>query len=361
MLHPRYGHLPARERRSACSVGGDGVTLVSVIVLAYRQEPWLERSVRSILASTGVDVQLVLVDNGCTDDAVQRLEGLTGVEVVRPGQNLGFAGGCNAGAALARGEVLGLVNADAVVAPGTLARLAELALEPGVGIATGSIRLADQPDVLNSGGNDIHFLGFSWSGRFGEPAVSVPEPVDVLGASGAGMAMKTELWEEMGGFDDQYFAYHEDAELSLRCWQRGLRVVFVPDAVIVHRYQFTRNPRKHFLIERNRLMLVLTLYESRTLALLGPALVIAEVAMLVLAAVERWWPQKLASWWWLLGNRAHLVSRRRLLQAQRRVSDRELAPRFATHLRPANYPLPTAVRPFEWLLAKYWRVVSAWL
>ncbi|MCW2779212.1 MAG: glycosyl transferase family 2, partial [Frankiales bacterium] len=256
---------------------------VTAVVLAYGDEPWVERCVEALLASEGVDVDVVLVDNGCTTGAPDRLEGRAGVEVVRPGENLGFAGGCNAGAALARGELLALVNADALVAPEALARLGEVAREPEVGLASGSIRLADDPERLNSAGNPLHFSGLSWAGAFGEPAADHAVRTEVLGASGAGVLLRRQLWEELGGFAPEYFAYLEDTELSLRCWQRGLRVVFVPDAVVVHRYEFSRNPLKMYLLERNRLLLVLTLLERRTLLALLPVLVLVELCMVALS------------------------------------------------------------------------------
>lgn len=334
------------------------MTTVTVVVLAYLVEPWLERCVDSVMASEGVTTDVVVVDNGCTGGASRRLGPRAGVTVIEPGENLGFAGGCNLGARNATGEVLALVNSDAVVAPEALAALAVVALEPGVGIATASIRLADEPERLNSAGNDIHFLGFSWSGKFGQAAAAFDKPRDVLGASGAGLALRRELWEELGGFDDAYFAYHEDAELSIRCWQRGLRVVFVPDAVVIHRYEFSRHATKYELIERNRLLLVLTVMEAKTLVLLAPVAVVAELAMLGLACKDRWWRQKLAGWRWLVRNRRHVARRRRRLQEERLVPDRELVPRLATRIDPANYPVTPALRAFDTVLRRYWRLVS---
>ena len=79
------------------------------------------------------------------------------------------------------------------------------------------------------------------------------------------------------------FAYLEDTELSLRCWQRGLKVMFVPDAVVLHDYEFSRNPSKLGLLERNRLIMLLTLYERHTLAVLAPALLAVEIATLALS------------------------------------------------------------------------------
>lgn len=334
---------------------------VTAVVLAWQAEPWLERSVEAVMASEGVDVDVVLVDNGCTDGAVDRIDGRPGVTVLRPGTNLGFAGGCNAGAAVATGDYLALVNGDAVVDPGALAALAATASGSEVGIATGSIRLSEDPGLLNSAGNDIHFLGFSWSGRFREPAGDHDERRPVLGASGAGCVLRREVWEALGGFDDRYFAYHEDAELSLRCWQRGLRVVYDPRAVVVHRYEFSRNPRKFYLVERNRLLVLLTLWEARTLALLAPVLVALEIATLGLAAAGGWWREKLAGWGWLVRNRGWVRARRSQLQRERTVPDRDLAHLFAARIDPANFPLPSWLRPLDTLLAGYWALVRRWL
>jgi GT2 family glycosyltransferase len=336
-----------------------GQPRVSAVVLVYGEEPWLERCVKTLLASVEADVEVVLVDNGCTDGSVERLEaaGLQGLRIVRPGANLGFAAGNNEGARHADGDVIALVNGDAIAEPTALARLAEVALRPDVGIATASVRLADTPELLNSGGNDIHFLGVSWAGRFRQPADQWPAQHDVSSASGAGMAVRKELWDELGGFDEHYFIYHDDTEMSLRCWQRGLRVVYVPEAVIAHNYEFSKNPRKFYLLERNRLITVSTLYGGRTLALLAPTLIVFELAMLVLAIREGWARQKVAGWGWLLKHLTWLRTRRAALQAERTVADRDLTHLFVDRLDPGNYPVSSALRPFDAMLASYWRIV----
>lgn len=333
------------------------MAFVSAIVLAYGDEPWLERCVDALLASSDVEVEVILVDNGCTDGAVDRLASRPGVTVVRPGSNLGFPGGCNAGAERARGDVLAFVNADALAAPDALARLADVAKRQSVGIATASVRLADAPELLNSGGNEIHFLGLSWSGAFREPAAAYTTEREVAGASGAGMAMSRETWNSLGGFEERYFLYHEDAELSLRSWQVGRRVVYVPEAVVWHRYEFSRNRRKFHLIERNRSILLLTLFEARTLLLLSPALVALELAMLCLAARRGWIREKFAAWAWLVRHHDWIRSRRAVLQGRRSVPDRQLAPLLASRIQPGNLLLPSWLRPMDAVLAGYWRAV----
>ena len=311
----------------------------------------------ALVASVDVRVKVVVVDNGCTDGAVERLRQRPEITILSPGRNLGFAGGCNLGATRADSDFIAFVNGDALVAPDAVARLAEVASAPDVGIASASIRLAEDPERLNSGGNDIHFLGLSWSGSFGRPATTLPDPREITGASGAGMLLRREVWEALGGFCDQYFAYHEDAELSLRCWHRGWRVIYVPSAVVRHRYEFSRNRRKLYLVERNRLILVLTVFEARTLLMLSPALVALELAMAAVSVAQGWARDKFYGWAWIWRNRRWLRERRGQLQCERVVRDKALAPRFADRWRAENLPLPSCLRMADHALAVYWSVI----
>jgi GT2 family glycosyltransferase len=330
---------------------------VTAVVVAFGAEALLPDCVRSILASEGIGVEVVLVDNGCTDGGVDAVGDLDRVHVIRPGRNLGFDEACNVGVAAGTGDSVALVNFDAVVSVHALARLAAVADDPGVGIATASLRLDDDPELMNSAGNEVHFLGYSWCGALNEPASRHAVPRDVASASGAAMVMRRALWERLGGFAPEYFMYYEDAELSLRCWRAGLRVVFVPDAVVVHRYEFGRNPQKMYLVERNRLIAMVTLLEARTLALLIPVMVGVEVAMLALAVRQGWGRAKVRGWWWLFRHRQWVRSRRAALAGERVVPDAAFAPLLATRLTQGSMELPGFLRPFDAALAWYWSVV----
>jgi GT2 family glycosyltransferase len=330
---------------------------VSAIVLAYRDEPWLERCVDALAHSEGVDVDVVLVDNGCTDGGVDRVRGRPGVQIVGSGDNLGFSGGCNLGVAASSGAYVALVNGDLIVEPDALARLVAVAAERDVGIAAGSVRLAEDAGLLNSAGNEIHFLGFSWVGGFGEPASVAARDRDVAGAMGALVVMRRDAWDALGGFAPEYFAFHEDAELSWRSWQRGWRVHYVPEAIGLHRYEFDREPRKLYLAERNRWLFVLTCWEARTLLLIAPAFLAVEIAVAAASVHGGWWRDKVAGWRWCWTHRRWLRERRAAVQAARTVSDRRLASLMSEHLDARNFPIPDALRPLDALLAAYWRFV----
>ncbi|WP_309134366.1 glycosyltransferase family 2 protein [Cellulomonas sp.] len=331
--------------------------VVDVVMLAYGDEPHLDDALAAVAASAGVEVRLTLVDNGCTRDDVAALADAHGARLLRPGRNLGFTGGVNLGAGAGTAPFLALVNSDAVVDPGALAALTAVASQPDIGIASGDIRLADDPAVMNSAGNPLHVLGLSWAGGLGDPATAHEEARDVASASGATLVLRRATWERLGGFPDAFFAYQEDLELSWRVWQAGLRVRFVPGAVSRHHYAFGRHARKMYLLERNRLLFVLTTYGGRTLALLAPVLVAFEVAMFVVATAQGWGRQKVAGWAWVLRHHRWVRRRRAWVQGARVVPDRDLVPLLVTRFDPAVLPLPAGAEVLQRALAGYWSAV----
>ena len=129
-----------------------------------------------------------------------------------------------------------------------------------------------------------------------------------------------------------------------------------PAADVFHEYDFGRHTTKIALLERNRLIFVLTAYSMRLLLLLGPMLALGELAMLVLAARRGWFRGKLGGWWWLMRHPRWLVRHRAATQRLRRARDRELARFLTPVLDPAMVRLPPAVGVVNRLSAGYWRL-----
>lgn len=329
---------------------------VTVVMLAYGDEPFLHDAVRSVLDSEGVRVDLVLVDNGCTSDAVTTLPTDGRVHVETPAENTGFAGGVNLGATHATGDWLALVNSDAEVAPDALRRLVDVAARDDVGIASGSIRLADDPTRMNSAGNPVHVVGLSWAGGYDEPASAHRAEADVASASGAGLVLSRELWLRLGGFAAEYFAYHEDVDLSWRTWQLGLRVVFVPDAVVVHHYEFSRNPLKMYLLEKNRQVFLRTLYGRRLRAATWLPTAALDVAMGLVARQQGWREEYRRAHRWIRDNRGWLRARAASVERARVVPDRQLVRLLTPVLDQQVFPLPPGAGVLQAAMRGYWAV-----
>ena len=294
---------------------------------------------------------MIVVDNG--GDAVVP----EGVRLVSPRRNLGFAAGCNLGAAEARGDVLLFLNPDTVAAAGAVEQLARTLDDETIGIAMPRLLLLDRPALLNSGGTVVHVSGLAWAGRFEVPAKDITAIEDVAGATGAALAIRRETFHALGGFTEELFMYQEDVELSWRAHLHGLRVVVDPGADVLHEYEFGRNPDKIGLLERNRLIFVLTAYSLRLLLLVAPVLAIGEVAMLVLSARQGWLGAKLGGWWWLLRHPRWLVRHRRETQRLRQVRDRELVRFLTPTLDPKGAPLPRGIGLVNRPLVSYWSLV----
>jgi GT2 family glycosyltransferase/glycosyltransferase involved in cell wall biosynthesis len=278
---------------------------ISVVVVGFGDEPVLAQCLESVTAQLCSGDDVVLVDHGIRD-----VPPMERVQVVTPRDNGGFGAGCAAGAAATSGEVLVFVNSDAVLRPGALAALASRAADPRVGLVGGLVVLADRQDTVNSVGLPVHLSGLSWCDAYGEPVSRHGEPKQIASVAGALFACRREVWDLLGGMEESYFMYHEDTDLSLRCHLAGLEVVFCPDAVATHAYDFSRNPRKMFFLERNRLVTVLADYPPHLLARVLPVLVLLEPLYLVIAARDGWATEKIRAWLWL-GRNAGRVSRRR--------------------------------------------------
>ena len=292
-----------------------------------------------------------MVDNGGD------LEDVPGATVLSPGRNLGFAAGANLGASHATGDVLVFLNQDTVVAEGAIAALAEAAADPDVGVAMARLRLLDDPDLLNTDGNVVHVSGLAWVGGHGEPAERLREVREVPYPTGAAMAIRARLFHELGAFTSELFMYLEDLELGWKARLRGLRIVVTPEADVFHDYEFGRNPGKLYLVERNRLVFVLSSYSWRLLLLLAPVLAAAEAGILALAWREHWARDKARGWAWCARNAAWLARHRRATQRLRRVPDRELARFLTPVIDPTVVAMPRVIPVANKLLRAYWSVV----
>jgi GT2 family glycosyltransferase len=328
---------------------------VSIITVAYRSGNRLLR----LLDSLGhEDVHEVLVvDNDTGGPEIDEAARRPRVRVLDPPRNLGFTGGANLGAREASGDVLVFLNPDTVVTEGSIAKLVRALGDRDVGIAMASLRLLEEPGTLNSSGTVVHVTGIGWAGGYGDAAESDGEVHDVAAPSGAAMAVRAETFHALGGFADELFMYIEDLELGWRARVAGYRVVLVPDAEVLHEYEYGRNPQKSYLLERNRLVFVLSSYSGRLLVLLGPLLFATELGMAVLALKEGWLRDKVSAWGWLARNAGTVGRRRRSTQGLRKVRDRELASWLTPVFDPKMIPAPGLLKAANPLVERYWSLV----
>jgi N-acetylglucosaminyl-diphospho-decaprenol L-rhamnosyltransferase len=332
---------------------------LSVLIVAYDSRDDLIKTLPTLLPELGDGDELIVVDNKPGDGSVELLGELAPqARIVSPGRNTGFAGGANAGAEVAHGDLL---NPDAVPQAGWGEAIRRPWLEDRGWAAWQALVADGAGETINSAGNPIHFTGIVWAGGHGRPLTEAPPPGEVPAASGACLAIRLEEWRRLGGFPPEFFMYHEDVDLSVRLRMAGGAVGIEPTAVVAHDYDFSASADKWRWLERNRLAFLVRTYPGPLLALLAPALLATELALLPVAAAAGWGGQKLRANGEFIRWLPRLLRERRALQRQRRIG----AAAFAAALTPDldSELISPLVRswPARLLLRGYWRLVRALL
>lgn len=209
----------------------------SIIIVTWNGRQHLDVCLTAVQAQDGVDAETLLVDNGSTDGTVAYVrERFPWVRIVALPRNVGFAAGNNAGAREAQGRYLAFLNNDTAACPGWLRTLRSGVDESaGFALATSRIVYLHDPGVIDSAGDGLLRWGGAFKRYHGAPSSHAEESGEVFGVCGAAFLMPKALFEELGGFDEDFFASHEDVDLSYRARLQGHRCRYVAGAVVRHR------------------------------------------------------------------------------------------------------------------------------
>ncbi len=331
---------------------------LSVVIVTHDSAATLPESLPPLVAQLRDGDELIVCDNSSADGTPALARELApAATVIDAGGNLGFAAGCNLGAARARNELLLFLNPDVVVAPGFRDAI-ELPLTEGRGWGAWQGLVTADGARINTSGGAVHFTGIAWAGGAGSPREQAPaEPREIPFASGACLAVRREVWEELGGFSEPYFLYHEDTDLGLRLWLAGHRVGLEPRAVCDHDYEFSKGGYKWRYLERNRWATILRAYPPRLLALLWPGLIATELALLAVATLGGWLPQKLRADLEVMRWLPRLRRERAAIQAGARIEPATFASLLGSGLDSAYLGRAAGSPLLRRLLGGYWRAV----
>lgn len=291
--------------------------------------------VRSIVETDYPNMEVILVDNASVDGSERAIaEAFGQVRLLRLEENRGYAGGNNAGARAASrdSKYLAFLNNDLVVERGWLRRVVEVMERDGtIGAAQPKIMQLRNPELIDSMGGAIDRTGRAYDVGHGLPDRPARDgPIEAFYARGAAMVVRRDLFELVGGFDEDYFIYYEETDLCWRIRLLGYRVVTVQDAVVYHLGGGTTGrPNEEILFHRrkNQLMTLLKNYSAANLIRYGAQLVIlySLYSFLKLVKGELSVSKSLArALLWNAANLKRTVEKRARVQSMRRVSDGEL-------------------------------------
>ena len=261
--------------------------LCSVVILNWNGSNVMRRFLPSVLQHTTLqDTEVVVVDNGSTDDSMAYLQSLSGtpealsahLRIIAYTENYGFAAGYNRAIASIDSEIVVLLNSDVCVMSGWLSPVLDyMQQHPDVGAAQPKILAynsllahrqdASQPvtfEHAGAAGGYIDMLGYPFCrGRIMGYVATDKGQYDTVArafwVSGAAFFIRTKLYNELGGLDESFFAHMEEIDLCWRLNSRGYNLVCVPQSAVYHlgggalAYD---NPRKTYLNFRNNLLMI---------------------------------------------------------------------------------------------------------
>lgn len=212
---------------------------VSIIILNYDGKKYLDDCFDSIarISYPKGKFEVIMIDNGSSDGSVECVrEKYPWVKVVPLNKNYGFTGGNNLGVRLAKGDYVVFLNNDVVVDENWLIELVKLVINNPYTIVTSKALLLDRPDTIGNAGSKATLIGRGFCPYFGRKDRNSrnSSPRFVVQPYGASMLVKKELFEEIGAFDEDYFASFEDLDLGLRAWLFGHKVVYAPSSIFYH-------------------------------------------------------------------------------------------------------------------------------
>lgn len=255
-------------------MNNDNLPFVSIIVVNYNGKHFLGECFASLenLDYPRDKFEVILVDNASTDGSVQYVrENFYWVNILQLDKNYGFCKPNNDGVKIANGEYIVFLNNDTTVTNGWLFELVKGALsEEQIASCASKMLYYDRRNVINTAGGKITIIGGGFYKGYGDKDGPKYSKLEYTGfGCGAGVLVKKELFQYVGGFDEDYFASCEEHDLGWKVWLHGYKVLYVPTAVMYHKESGTFGSRstfestKVYFITRNRLYNIIKNLEAK--------------------------------------------------------------------------------------------------
>ncbi len=238
--------------------------LASVIIVNWNGKDYLKTCLDSLKTQSYPNIEVIVVDNGSKDGSVDFLNQyyLPFVKVIANRENLGFSGGNNVGIRAAKGQYILLLNNDTEADQKWIEELIrEAENNPAVGMCASKIYSFSQRNIIDVAGHLLYRDGLNRGrGRLEKDAGQYDAVEEVFFPSGCAALYRKEMLDEIGLFDETFFAYGDDTDIGLRGRIAGWKCLYVPTAIVYHRYSGSTSaysPSKVFWVERNRVWILI--------------------------------------------------------------------------------------------------------
>lgn len=365
---------------SGCLALGGVIYLISMLkkvgIILVNYQDYAERFLvpcRDSLRVQSYPVELIkvyIVDNASSSESYNYLaQAYPEAKIIKrsdgnycAANNLGFQEAIKDGC-----DYLVTANMDTEMTSVWLEELVRALDDERVGIAQSKILLFPQDEAekkqpkINTIGNSLYFLGFGTTSAYRAPDYEIDGYPEISGyASGCSFITRKEIFSAIGGWNEEYYMYHDDIEFSLKVRLAGYKIVLAPLSVLFHKYEFSRSVRMLYYMERNRYFLIFSFYPVGVLFLLAPALVAMSLGLLGFSLVNGWLPAWLRSisYFFKPSSWRLIIRARRNIAGLRRLPFRVIMKDMSGKLEFSEVENPLLRYVANPVLNLYWRLVK---
>jgi len=336
--------------------------LLSIVVLNWNAKKYIKNCVFSVLSSSYPAKEVVVIDNASTDGSIETLKESFGgvlpnnVYIEINPENYGAAPALNQGVKKAKGKYVCFLASDTKVEPNCFDEIIKIMeADETIGAAEAKLLLMEKPGVLDHAGEYLNQFGFLYHRIAGneEDKGQFDHVTEIFGAKGTAITARKDVFEKVGGYDEDYFMFLEETDLCWRIWLLGYRIVFVPKARIHHASGASINThaQRDYIVKyygcRNYITTLFKNLGSARLLVVLPVHIMAwfllsSIFLIRLRGKESFYIIKGISW--NIGHSLQNLKKRRAVQKMRVVSDQYLMPKI---MRKSNIG-SLFKRIFEW-------------
>lgn len=318
------------------------------------------------------DFIVYIIDNASSPESLKYLHDYYPQAVVIAREDGNYSAANNAGArqAIADGcQFIVIVNMDVEFDQDWLTELVlAIKSDDKIGIVQSKILLYPKNEeqrknpLINSVGNKIHYLGFGFTQGYNEPQTNYPDNklTEITGyASGCSFIMKKQVFEKVDGYDEEFYMYHDDLEISWKARLAGYKIMLAPKSIIYHKYEFSRSVRMVYYMERNRYLSMFIFYKFATLLLILPAMIIMEFGMLFFSLINKWFKTKIKVnlYFLKISTWKFILRKRKQVNCFRKLKDKDLVKNFSGQVLFQEIQNPLLKYVGNPLINIYWKIV----
>jgi GT2 family glycosyltransferase len=259
---------------------------IGIVIVSYGHESEIKTLLKLLKDQIKQGDKIVVVDNHPDHITAKNRIVQKYADYVVKSENNGFSGGCRVGAnkVINEVELLFFLNPDTRPEKNLLDEMRKGA---NTKYDAWMALLILHNNKINSAGTAVHISGLSWASGFDKRIESVKTNKDIFATSGACMMVRRNVWLGCDGMSDEFFMYYEDTDFSSRLFTSGHKIGLLPQAHVIHDYDFGKGTHKWFYLERNRHLYIIRTWPFEVILTLLPLLLISELGLIFVSIIQR--------------------------------------------------------------------------